>query len=70
MKLGNESVITNQNMKTRRADEEKNPRLYRVLLRKGGVVVTGSVVMTIIPIKLPKKSFVENFTLKLKSIFN
>jgi hypothetical protein len=46
---------------------EKNPRLYRVLLRKGGTAMIGNVIMTIMK---PKKSFVENFTLKIKSIFN
>jgi|SaaInlV_100m_DNA_2_1039680.scaffolds.fasta_scaffold39146_2 hypothetical protein len=39
MKLGNESVITNQNMKTRRADEEKN---YRSHQGKKSKVVQGS----------------------------
>ena len=46
---------------------KRNPRLYRVLLRKGGTAMIGNVIMTIMK---PKKSFVENVALKLKSIFN
>jgi hypothetical protein len=49
--------------------KRKNPRLYRVVNRKGGTVVFSSMIMTTKKVPL-KNNFIELLILKIKHILN
>jgi hypothetical protein len=46
--------------------KQTNPKLYKVLLRKGGTVKINNVTMTILK---PKRTFLDSLIYRVKSLF-